>query len=139
MRPRWVERWLRFNGAGLLGVVVQIGTLSALVHTGMGYLLATALAVECAVLHNFLWHERWTWRDRALAEPHRWLPRLLRFHLANGLISMFGNLVLMSWLVGILGGPVLLSNILTIVLCGTANFVAGDLFVFRAPHAGDAS
>lgn len=124
-------RWLRFNGAGLLGVGVQLCVLAALAQAGLNYLLATLLAVECAVLHNFLWHECWTWRERARREPHRWLIRLARFHLANGVISLVGNLLLMSWLVGWLAGPVVLSNLLSIVLCGTANFLAGELFVFR--------
>lgn len=124
-------RWLKFNGAGLLGVGVQMALLALLTKGGTGYLTATVVAVECAVLHNFAWHERWTWRERARSEPRRWLSRLLRFHVANGLISIAGNLLLMAWLVGMLSGPVMLSNLLTIVICGTANFGAGDLFVFR--------
>lgn len=124
-------RWLKFTGAGLLGVGVQLGVLAALARADLDYLTATFLAVECAILHNFLWHEHWTWRERARSEPHRWLIRLAKFHLANGLISLVGNLLLMSWLVGLLGGPLVLSNLLSIVLCGTANFVAGELFVFR--------
>jgi putative flippase GtrA len=31
---------------------------------GLDYLVATALAVEAAVVHNFLWHQRFTWIDR---------------------------------------------------------------------------
>ena len=126
------SRWLTFNGAGLLGVGVQVAVLAALGSLDVPYLVATAVAVESAVLHNFLWHERWTWRDRARSEPRRWMRRLLRFHLANGLISLVGNLALMGWLVGVLGGPLVLSNLIAIALCGTANFVAGDLYVFRA-------
>lgn len=125
-------RWLKFNGAGLLGIGVQLCVLAALAQAGLDYLTATFLAVECAILHNFLWHEHWTWREQARREPHRWLIRLAKFHLANGLISLLGNLLLMSWLVGLLGGPLVLSNLLSIVLCGTANFLAGELFVFRA-------
>ena len=30
----------------------------------ISYLTATALAVELAVLNNFVWHQLWTWRDR---------------------------------------------------------------------------
>jgi putative flippase GtrA len=127
-----VVRWLKFNGAGLAGVAVQLAALTVLTHFGVGYLAATLLAVECAVLHNFFWHERWTWRERAEHTPQLWSIRLLRFHLANGLVSLLGNWLLMAWLVGILGGPVLVSNLIAIVLCGTANFVAGDLYVFRA-------
>lgn len=131
MNSGMLVRWLKFNGAGLLGVGVQMALLSALTRAGAGYLLATTGAVECALLHNFLWHERWTWRQRAQGEPHLCLQRLARFHLANGLISIAGNLAFMWWLVGVLGGPVIFSNLLTIVICGTANFVAGDLFVFQ--------
>lgn len=133
-----VLRWLKFNGAGLLGVGVQLCVLAALVRAGLDYLIATLLAVECSILHNFLWHEHWTWRERARNEPHRWLIRLAKFHLANGLISLVGNLLLMSWLVGLLGGPLMLSNLLSIVLCGTANFLAGELFVFRSDDVAGA-
>ena len=28
------------------------------------YLFATAIAVEAAVVHNFVWHEQFTWADR---------------------------------------------------------------------------
>lgn len=133
------ERWCKFNGAGLLGVGIQMAVLAVLTYAGMGYLVATLLAVECAVLHNFVWHELFTWGDRARVAPRGWPRRLLHFHLANGLISIGGNILLMGWLVGILGGPVLLSNLLAIVLCGTANFVVSDHFVFSAQRSGDAS
>ena len=48
----------------LVGFVVQVATMAAAgrVH-GVHYLLATAVAVELAIVANFLWHERWTWQD----------------------------------------------------------------------------
>ena len=49
---------------GLIGFALQLGVLALLLRLGLHYLAATALAVELAVLHNFAWHERWTWRDR---------------------------------------------------------------------------
>ena len=48
------------------------------------YLVATAIAVEAAVLHNFCWHQRWTWRDRRAASRTTAVRRLGRFHLLNG-------------------------------------------------------
>jgi len=58
-------RWLKFNAVGLMGICVQLAIL-ALLRSGLGwnYLLSTALAVEITVIHNFLWHERFTWADR---------------------------------------------------------------------------
>ena len=133
MSVSWWSRWMKFNGAGLLGVGVQTGVLALLSALGVPYLAATVVAVEAAILHNFHWHERWTWRERAAQAPHHAGRRWLRFHLANGVISLLGNALLMWWLVGVLGGPVLFSNLVAIVLCGTANFIAGDLFVFALP------
>ena len=67
---RWgvggLRRWLAFNAVGTMGVAVQLVALAALTEmAGLDYRIATVLAVETAILHNFVWHERWTWRDRA--------------------------------------------------------------------------
>lgn len=132
-------RWLKFNAAGVLGVGVQTAVLAALDIAGVPYLLATAMAVECTVLHNFFWHERWTWSDRARQAPHAWMQRLVRYQMTNGAISIVGNVALMTWLVEVLHGPVVVSNLVTIVFCSTANFVASDGYVFAGPRSGDAS
>ena len=52
-------RWLKFNFVGGIGIGVQLVVLTAL-KSGLhfNYLLATVLAVEAAVIHNFIWHER---------------------------------------------------------------------------------
>src|SRR5436190_12126219 len=123
-------RFLRFNGVGLLGFILQIAVLAGLIRLGAHYLAATVVAVELAVLHNFAWHERWTWRDRP-AVPGSRARRLWRFHASNGLISLTGNLVLMRLLVGQLGLPPIAGNLLAVVLCSLLNFGASDRFVFR--------
>ena len=128
-------RWLKFNFVGALGIGVQLATLGALTAAGLGYLAATALAVEAAVLHNFLWHERMTWRDRATPLFRPMLVRLLRFQLANGLVSLLGNLALMRLLVGALHLPVLWANLGAIAVCGVLNFLASDRLVFTTSRA----
>lgn len=128
------RRWLIFNFVGAMGIVIQMTALAALISGfGLAYLLATALAVEAAVLHNFLWHEHWTWSDRISSHPLGFLTRLLRFHLTNGILSLTGNLLIMHLLVGKLGLNYLPANGIAIVLCSILNFMAGDRFVFRPP------
>jgi putative flippase GtrA len=52
-----IGRWLKINFVGGLGIGVQLEALWLLVHWAqMHYMVATALAVEAAVLHNFAWH-----------------------------------------------------------------------------------
>ena len=130
-----LRRWLTFNLVGGLGIVVQLSTLAALTAgVGLNYLLATTLAVEAAVLHNFIWHERWTWRDRTGGDkPGRW-KRLLRFQFANGALSVSGNLALMQILVGVWEMNYTLANLVTISVCSILNFLAGDRWVYPQAH-----
>ena len=52
-----LRRWLKFNAVGAIGIVVQLAALAVLKGLlRLPYLTATALAVETAVLHNFVWH-----------------------------------------------------------------------------------
>ena len=56
-----VRRWLRFNAVGVAGAAVQLAALWLMVRSGVPELIAVAFAVEAAVIHNFVWHELWTW------------------------------------------------------------------------------
>ena len=127
-------RWLKFNLVGAIGIGVQLAALAALVSgLHLHYLAATAIAVEAAVLHNFVWHERYTWKERSLGGRGAAFGRLLRFHLGNGLVSILGNLALMRALVGTLHMPYLAANVLTIGACSLLNFALSEWFVFREP------
>ena len=125
-----MKRWLKFNAVGCAGVCVQLAFLAVL-KSGLQvhYLLATLLAVEAAVLHNFVWHELWTWKDRTGAGSV--LTHLVGFHLSNGLVSMLTNLVIMRLLVGRAHLPYLASNLAAIAAGSLLNFFLSDLVVFR--------
>ncbi len=132
--------WLKFNAVGIAGIGVQLFALTIL-KTGLdlNYLLATLLAVESAVLHNFYWHERWTWIDRTRGNARGIFGRLTRFHLANGLISILGNVALMWLLVSKLRLHYFLSNLVAIGACSIVNFLASDRLVFRKEHTNGIS
>jgi putative flippase GtrA len=132
-RHRTFFRWLKFNAVGGIGIGVQLAALALLRSLlKLDYLLATGLAVEIAVIHNFVWHERFTWADRPAARPFRSLVRLVKFNVSNGAVSIGGNLVLMRLLVGGLKLNYVVSNLVAIVVCSLVNFLLGDRFVFDA-------
>jgi putative flippase GtrA len=127
-----LRRAVRFYAVGGVGIGVQLAALALLKSAaGIHYLVATALAVEIALLNNFAWHERWTWRDRTRSAGGVG-RRLLRFHISNGLLSIGGNLVFMRLLVGAWGVPYLAANVASIAACAVLNFLASEWFVFRA-------
>jgi putative flippase GtrA len=116
-----------------MGTSLQLTLLASLTGlAGLHYLLATALAVETAVVHNFLWHDRWTWGDRR--PEGAILGRLLRFNAATGLVSLVGNLVFMRLFVGELSMHPLPGNLASIACCAALNFLVNDRVVF-APAA----
>jgi len=130
---------MKFNAVGGIGIGVQLAALAVL-RSGLklDYLLATGLAVEIAVIHNFLWHERFTWVDRPAARPLQSLVRFAKFNLSNGAVSIVGNLVLMRLLVGEVKLNYVAANLIAIVVCSLVNFLLGDRFVFdveRGPAA----
>jgi putative flippase GtrA len=139
-------RWCKFNLVGGIGILVQFVALFFLrgvMH--FNYLFATAIAVEAAVVHNFVWHEQFTWADRVRGAPRGSgaeaanilsrlfgpsLRRLIRFNLSNGAVSILGNLALMRVMVGQGHMNYLLANGIAIALCSVANFLVSEEWVF---------
>ena len=94
---------------------------------GIQYVAATMLSVEVAVLHNFVWHEVWTWSGAP--REGRW-RRLARFHVANGFVSI-ASTALFTWLFrqGV-GLPLLAANLGAIGVTAILNFVLAATWVF---------
>ena len=129
-------RWTKFSAVGSIGMGVHLGLLALFVKVfGMHYLVATALAVETAVLHNFVWHRRWTWADRPVAGISAIAATLLRFHLSNGLVSIAGNLLFMHLFAGVMGFDPLVASLLSIPPCALLNFLVSDRWVFLSSDA----
>jgi putative flippase GtrA len=82
------------------------------------------------VVHNFVWHERFTWCDRVRSCWHRSIPRFVRFNLTIGVLSTLGNLALMKVMVGCGGMNYVVANGLAIALCALANFLVSERWVF---------
>jgi putative flippase GtrA len=131
-----LRHWLRFNVVGGIGLAVQVLLLAGLLRVGLHYLGATAIAVEAALLQNFAWHERWTWRGRGGGFTGR-AVRLWRFHMLNGLVSIVGNVAMMRLLVGTLGAPALPANLIAVVACSTLNFFAARSLIWVAGGSQD--
>lgn len=63
IRVEW--RFGRFGLVGLMGAMLQLLLIWLFTkHFGILSGVATPLAVEITILHNFLWHERFTWSGR---------------------------------------------------------------------------
>jgi putative flippase GtrA len=100
------------------------------------YLLAAAAALEMTLLHNFLWHCNYTWRDRQMLDTRGRM--FVRYHLSSGVISMLGNLAMMRLLVQQAHLPVLVADVGAILCCSILNFFAGNSWAFAPTQAASA-
>lgn len=127
----WI-RFSRFQAVGALGVGLQLSLVAFLTESaGLEPFVATAAAVGVTLVHNFGWHQVWTWRGRATG----WAAirrAFVRFALANGVLSLAGNVLITVALAGIGVRPVL-ANAIAIAACGVINFWLGERVVFRGP------
>ena len=123
-------RYGRFNVVGAFGMLVQLGVLW-LIHrlTPAHALWASVFSVEVAVVHNFFWHMRYTWRNLGVEKDLA--RRFWRFQLSNGAVSLVGNLLAMFVLLQVVGLPLMMANALAIGCCSLANFCLAEIWVFR--------
>jgi putative flippase GtrA len=129
-------RFGKFNLVGLLGAALQLILICLLTkRVGLPTAAATLIAVELTLLHNFFWHQRFTWRDRKPTGFRQAGSRLWRFHAANGAISLCGNMLLMYCFVERLKIPVAPATIGAIALCALVNFRLADRWVYASGAA----
>lgn len=127
-----IQRWVRFNAVGAIGICVQLLAVYLLgAVLTLSSLYATALGVEVAVLHNFFWHQHFTWRDRRMVKQSV-LRRLLGFNVTTGAMSLTGNLFVVSLLMRAFHAPLLAANLFAVAACSLVNFAVSDTMVFRA-------
>ena len=124
------QRFVRFNVVSGGGILVQLTMLTILTHAAhLSYLPATGLSVATAVVHNFLWHRRWTWSDR---DGRGVVSAFGAFAAVNGTVSLVTNLVVMAALVSGAGLQAVPANLIAVASAGLVNFWAGDRLVFAA-------
>ena len=123
--------WIRYGLVALLGAVIDIGLFYDLVqHRAWPPVAALAVAIEVALLSNFLWNEAFTFRS---ADTSRFrqglLGRLLRYEaicLPGAILNM---LVTLFWLWR--GEGLLTAAALGVLAGGLFNFVINVPAIWR--------
>jgi putative flippase GtrA len=124
----------KFIAVGACGFVVQIATLWILTAiAGWSWLPATIAAVELTIVHNYLWHQRWTWSDRdGQSRALTPIARFVRFNAAAAVTSIAANVAVMALFVDGWGIPVVMANTIAVGGISAVNFLLADRWVFSA-------
>jgi dolichol-phosphate mannosyltransferase len=123
-------RFLVVGGTGVLVNSLALLVLFQWAHLAL--VLASALAAELAIVNNFWWNDRWTFRLPLPADNKRTqlsLHRFARFNLVSlaGLVITTGTLWI---LVRQLGVYYLAANLLGIALATAWNFAANSVWTW---------
>jgi len=135
-RGWWVElgRASRFGCVGLLGAGLNSGVLWLLTEkAGLYYLISSVVAIETAIVSNFLLNHYWTFARarRSLAPLNELLGRLARFNLVSlgGMALTLSALFVLTQAGGL---PYLIANVFAIGCGALWNFGFSRLWVWRA-------
>lgn len=127
LRQRFpIERFLRFGLVGLSGVAVDMllfYLLSDPSKLSWGLTRSKMLASEIAIINNFIWNDRWTFREIAQTQvkKRQILRRFLKFNTIC-LMGMILNILVLNLLYNIFGINRYLANFLAIALVTAWNF-----------------
>lgn len=111
------KRVFKFGIVGLTGIVINLGILYLLVeYASLNKDLASPIAIEVAILNNFIWNDLWTFRSNENGKLSSGWQRLVAFNIVSAggaainygiflvLTAVFGVYYLAAQFIGILLG-----------------------------------
>jgi putative flippase GtrA len=123
-RRAGVARILKFAGVGCIGVGINTGALYIFSRwLSLPIVLASACAVELAVISNYFLNARWTFAARAAS-----FGRFTKFNLAS-LVGLGLN-VMIVWLLVRLGIYFLAANLFGITAGFASNYALSSIWVW---------
>lgn len=124
------RRIVAFLFVGALGFALQMGGFGCLRAAGWPLPAATACSALTAVVHNFIWHERWTWSDRGGDVATR-TRRFAGYLATTGATSLVSNVVLVAFFAGLFTLPPRVALALAVVSTSVVNFLISDRLTFQ--------
>jgi len=130
-----IGRFIRFCAVGISGLFVNGGALNFLAEVGgLNYLSVSVLAMEAAIISNFIWNELWTFRDRSSRKPgmENRMKRLLKFNLICATGAILNTVA--SWTLTYLAGIYLpISNLIGFGVATLWNYGLNSNYTWQVP------
>jgi putative flippase GtrA len=125
------QRLLKFGIVGGGGTLLNIVLLQLFAGVmGIDYKIASIFAIECSIIHNFIWNYHWTWHDRKAVTTVGKVQNFFRFNLSAGITGFVINWGLLVFLSEVFHMHYQAANIIGIVCGALINFITGHYWVF---------
>jgi dolichol-phosphate mannosyltransferase len=139
IRMRALRTFIRFALVGASGTLVNLGALTAVLHTGLNKYAASALAIEVSIVWNFLWNNYWTFKERKTRDRTR--MKGLKYNLASLATLGVSFATFSAMTVFVPGAPPQLDQLVGIAPAVLVNYFLNSYWTFRShvePDLGDA-
>ncbi|HEY3295553.1 MAG TPA: GtrA family protein [bacterium] len=126
-------RGTRFMIVAWIGMAVNTALLFLFKGVmGIPLIPASLLAIEIAILHNFIWLRYWAWSDRKTdnQRPPFW-KQLIVYNLATGAVDLMANVTILWVLATLFGVHYLVANIIGMILGPFIKFWVNDKLIFK--------
>jgi dolichol-phosphate mannosyltransferase len=139
--PPVVQRYIRFCVVGFLGLFVDMSLLHFLASPSSLHwdiTVSKIIASETAILNNFIWNWRWTFRSAGgisstSSEPIQPIRQFLKFNLVCG-SGLVLSVVVLHLALRFITAQLLIANFLSIVIVSLWNFLLTQRFVFSSAN-----
>ncbi len=123
------KTFLKFAIVGASGLVVNLGSFTLLMHTGLNKYIASPLAIEISILTNFLLNNYWTFAHRDTADAFH--LKGLKFNIVSlaALGVSYGTFVLLSLLFP--SAPPQLHQAIGVVPATLINYLLNSYWTFK--------
>ncbi|MCZ8516495.1 glycosyltransferase family 2 protein [Paenibacillus filicis] len=125
------RRFYLFCMVGALGVLVNLMVLKLLLIIFLIHSLAASIGASCvAMLHNFLWNDNFTWKEKKQPIMWRRVLRLPQFIVISGV--GIGITAAFAWLASWIGINIFLGQLAGIIVATSWNYLANNKWTWEA-------
>jgi dolichol-phosphate mannosyltransferase len=128
----WREwrRVFKFGFVGITGIIVNQGLLILLKeYAGLSLPFASILAIQTAILNNFIWNDLWTFKEKSQQKLSSWWHRLLAFEAVSAGGALI-NFAVLNLMVLFLATDYQVANIIGILLGFVWNYMVNRRFTW---------
>lgn len=127
-----LRRVITFQLVAWLGTALNVSILYLLKgKLGVPLLIAGAIAIEAAIIHNFTWHYLYTWKGRVEGNFKDYLKRLFNYNIVTASIDFVVNLGTLWVLTTYFGIHYLIADLLGKLAGPLFKYFANEFLIFR--------
>lgn len=127
-----LKRIFSFQFIGWIGTLVNLALLWLFYDVlGWSLLISGALAIEAAIVHNYVWYYFWTWSDRVDYTVRDFCVLLFKYNVLTAFVDFVIRLSILWVLTEYFGVHYLISDIIGMCITPLFKYLVNDFYIFK--------